>query len=41
MKAKSEVAMKVLENNGILYINRDNKRIRELKFNKRLKVVRY
>ena len=40
-KAKSEIAIKVLENKWILYINWDNKNIRDLKFDKKLKVVRY
>jgi UDP-N-acetylmuramoyl-tripeptide--D-alanyl-D-alanine ligase len=41
MEAKNEIAEKVLENKWILYINRDNKIIKKLKFNKRLNVVRY
>jgi hypothetical protein len=41
MKAKSEIALKVLENHGTLYINWDNKNIRKLKFSKKLNIVKY
>jgi hypothetical protein len=41
MKAKSEIAEKVLKNKGILYINRNNKTVRKLKFTKKLNVVKY
>jgi hypothetical protein len=41
MKAKSEIAEKVLENKGTLYINWDNKNVRKLKFSKHLNVIKY
>jgi len=41
IKAKSEIANKVLENDWILYINWDNKNIKKAKFNKKLKIVSY
>lgn len=40
-KGKSEIANSVLKNNWILYINWDDKLIRETKFNKDLKIVKY
>lgn len=41
IKAKSEIAEKVLENNGILYINWANENIKKSKFNKKLNIVKY
>jgi UDP-N-acetylmuramoyl-tripeptide--D-alanyl-D-alanine ligase len=40
-KWKSEIALKVLENNWILYVNWDNENIRSIKFPKWLKIVTY
>lgn len=41
MKWKSEIAEKVLENNGKLYINWNNKLIKKIDFDKNLDIVRY
>ncbi len=41
IKGKSEIANSVLKNNGILYINWDNKEIKKAKFNKKLNIVKY
>lgn len=41
IKAKSEISKKVLENNGILYVNWDDKNIKKIKFNKKLNVIKY
>ncbi len=40
-RAKSEIAKKVLENDWVLYVNWDDKNIREIEFPKKLKLVRY
>jgi len=41
IKAKSEIANKVLENKWILYVNWDNKNISKAKFSKKLNIVTY
>ncbi|MDD3793547.1 MAG: Mur ligase family protein [Candidatus Gracilibacteria bacterium] len=41
IKGKSEIAKKVLENKGILYINWDDKNIKKASFNKKLNIVKY
>lgn len=40
-KGKSEIALKVLENNWILYVNWDNENIKNTNFSKKLKIVKY
>lgn len=40
-KWKSEIALKVLENNWVLYVNWDNENIRSIKFPSWLKIVTY
>lgn len=39
--AKSEISNSVLKNNGILYINWDNKKIRQTSFDKKLNIIKY
>lgn len=41
IKGKSEIALKVLENDWILYVNWDNENIKNTKFDKKLRVVKY
>ncbi|MDD2907348.1 MAG: Mur ligase family protein [Candidatus Gracilibacteria bacterium] len=41
IKGKSEIASKVLENKGTLYINGDDKNISKAKFNKKTNIVTY
>ena len=41
IKAKSEIAEKILKNNGVLYINYDNENIRKIKFDKKLNIIKY
>lgn len=41
IKGKSEIANSVLKNEGILYVNWDDKFIRQKEFNLRLNIVRY
>lgn len=41
IKGKSEIALKVLENDGVLYVNWDNENIKKTNFDKKLKLVKY